>query len=321
MSLPTDSSHLSSQPSAELIEQFTGQVEKQFRKSSIMREFVNVQQVRGTDTLINRRLGKSQLQKITAGVRPDATVTKYGRTSVTVDTVILARANQDLLNEFQSDINVRSLIAEDQGKEIGAFFDEAHIIMTIKGALQAAPTGLDGAMGAGKNVELAAAGDEEDPDKLEEAIADRLVEMKEEDINVEECVIFVRPTEYRTLYKNDKLISRDFSMDNGDFAKGKVMTLNGVRIVETARIPTAPISGHKLSNDGNSNAYDVSAEESDAVAVILHPRSLLCGETIPLTVEIYYSKIEKQWFIDSFLSFAVNVNRPDVCGAVFKYRA
>ena len=321
MGLPTDSSHLSSQPSDELIEEFTGMVEKQFAKASIMRAYANVRTVKNTDTLINRRLGRTTLTKVTAGVRPDATSTKQGRVAVTVDTIILARDNQDLLNDFQSDFNVRMELSEDQGKELGKFFDQAFIIQAIKGSLQSAPTGLNSAIGAGKNVELAAANDEADPDKLEDAIAGLIVDMQEEDIDTAECVIFVRPTEYRVLYKNDKLVDKDFSKDNGDFANGKVMTLAGSRIVSTARIPTAAITGHKLSNAANGNAYDVSAAEADAVAVILHPRSLLAGETIPLTSKIHYSDVELQWFIDSYMAFAVTVNRPDVCGAVFKYSA
>lgn len=318
MSLPTDSTHLSSQPSDELIEQFTGMVEKQFAKASIMRQYANVRAVKNTDTLINRRLGKTTLQKVTAGVRPNANATSHGRVSVTVDTVVLARDNQDLLNDFQSDFDVRSELAEDQGKELGKFFDEAFIIQAIKGALASAPTDVD-SIGDGKNVELAAANDELDPDKLEDAIAGLIVDMQEEDIETDQCVIFVRPTQYRVLYKNDKLVSKDFSKDNGDFADGKVMTLHGSRIVSTARIPTAAITDHKLSNASNSNAYDVSAAEADAVAVILHPRSLLAGETIPLTSKIHWSDVELQWFIDSYLAFGVAVNRPDVCGTVFKY--
>lgn len=319
--LPTDSSHLSSLPSDQMVEEFRGMVEVQFKKTSIMRQYARISNVVNTDTLINRRIGKTKLQKVTAGVRPDAQPTKHGRNSVTVDTIILARDNQDLLNDFQADIAVRSYIAEDQGKELGAFFDEAFLIQGIKGALSAAPTDVD-SIGAGKNVELAAENDELDADKVEDAIADMLVQMQEEDIDTSECVIFVRPTTKRVLSKHGKLINSDYTIEaNGDYAKMKVDMLGGSRIVSTARIPTAAISGHKLSNAANGNAYDVSDDESDAVAVILHPRSLLAGETIPMTSKIHYSDVELQYFIDSYMAFGVTVNRPDVCGAVFKYRA
>ena len=145
--------------------------------------------------------------------------------------------------------------------------------------------------------------------------------MEEEDVDVSELVCLVRPTTYRVLQKNDKLVSVDYSAGNGDYAKGKVEEIGGCRIIKTARIPTAAIVGHKLSNAGNSNAYDLTAEQSDSIVVILHPKSLLAGETIPLTSDIWFNKEEKQWFIDSFLAFGVAVNRPDVCGAVRKYRA
>lgn len=318
MALPTDSSHLSDQVSSEMLEQFSGMVETQFAKSAIMRQYAKVKNVTGTDTVINRRLGRTVLKKVVAGVRPDATPTKQGRTSVTVDTIILARDNQSLLNEFQADFDVRSEVAADQGKELGKFFDEAFIIQGIKGALAAAPANLNGAIGAGKNFTFTGANDHLDPDKLEDAIAGLLVRMQEEDIDTSECVIFVRPTQYRTLYKNDKLVSKEFSPENGNYAKGMVMCLGDSRIVSTARIPTAAITGHRLSNPDNSNSYDVSASEAKAVAVIIHPKSLLAGETIPLTSDIYYEKTELQYFIDSYIAFGVSVNRPDVCGAVFK---
>jgi len=316
--LPTDSSHLSDVDKALLIEEYGGEVESQFAKSSIMRSYAKIRAVRGTDTITNNRVGRTTLQKLVPGVRPDATATNFGKVSLTVDTVILARDNRSMLNEFQSHFDARMELAQDHGKEIGKFFDQAFIILAIKGAGQSAPSGLNGAFGAGKSVTLSNALDELDPDKLYDAITSIIVQMEEEDIDVDDLVVFVRPAQYKVLLDNDKLLDRDFSEGNGDFAKGKIWFIDGARIVKTARIPTAAITGHYLSNTNNSNAYDVNSTEAKAVAVILHPKSLLAGETIPLTSDVWFSKEEKQWFIDSFLAFGVTVNRPDVCGRVLK---
>lgn len=321
MPLPTDSSHLSDVSVDLLIEQYGGEVESQFAKSSIMRSFVRVRPVKNTDTLVNNRVGKTELVALVPGVRPDANATAFGRVTLTVDTVILARDNRSMLNELQTHFDARMELAQDHGKEIGKFFDEAFIIQAIKGSHAAAPSGLNGAMGAGKNFEFAQAGDEDDPDLLEAAISGIITDMEEEDIPVEELIVFVRPTQFQTLKNNDKLLSRDYAAGNGDFAKGIVYEINGARIVKTARIPTAAITDHPLSNANNSNAYNLTSAEADAVAVILHPKSLLAGETIPLTSDIWFNREEKQWFIDSFLAFGVTVNRPDVCGTVNKYRA
>jgi hypothetical protein len=320
MSIPTDSSHLSDVDVSLLLDEYGGEVESQFAKSSIMREFVRVRPVKGTDTIVNNRVGRTQLQALTPGVRPNANATGFGKVALTVDTVILARDNRSMLNELQTHFDARMELAQDHGKELGKFFDEAFIIQAIKGSHQSAPSGLNSAIGAGKAIELLAGGDELDPDKLASAIEDIIVQMEEEDIPVDELVVFVRPASYKVLKDNDKLLSRDFAAGNGDYAKGIIYEINGARIVKTARIPTAAITGHKLSNANNSNAYDLTAAEADAVAVILHPKSLLAGETIPLTSDIWFNREEKQWFIDSFLAFGVTVNRPDVCGTVNKYR-
>ena len=318
MAYGSDSVNLSDVSTELLIEQYGGEVESQFAKSSIMREFVKVRPVRNTDTITNNRVGRTQLQKLVPGARPNSIATSFGKVSLTVDTVILTRDSRSMLNEFQAHFDARMELAQDHGKEIGKYFDQAFIIMAIKGAGQAAPSGLNNAFGAGKSTTLASAGDELDPDKLYTAIAGIITTMEEEDIDVSDLLIFVRPKQFEVLKNNTKLMSRDYSDGNGDFAKGIVYELNGARIVKTARIPNAAITGHLLSNPNNSNAYDVNATEAKAVAVILHPKSLLAGETIPLTSDVWFNKEEKLWFIDSFISFAVTVNRSDVCGRVLK---
>lgn len=318
VNIPTDSTHLSDQQRAEMIEQYSGAVDSQFAKASMMRQFYDIKPVLGGDTSIVRRVGKTTLKKIQDGVRPAANKTNFGRASVTVDTVVLARDNRSMLNEFQTDFNARAELGRDHGKELGKFFDEAFLIQGIKGAGLSAPGNLNGAIGAGKIETLAAPGDELDPDLLYQKISRVLVRMQEEDIDTDECVIFVRPTEHEVLLNNNKLVDQDFSEGNGNFAMGKVKTILNAPIVKTARIPTAPITGHILSNEDNGFAYDVSAAEAKAAAVILHPWSLLAGETIPLQSQVFYSDVEKQWFIDSFMAFAVSNRRPDVCGLVNK---
>jgi hypothetical protein len=314
---------LSDVQKALFLEEYGGAVESQFKKASVMRQFVKLRTIRGTDTISNNRVGRTTLQALVAGVRPGAVPTPFGKNTLTVDTVVLARDNRSMLNEFQTHFDARAELGKDHGKEIGAFFDQAFLIMAIKGSNAAAPVLGDGSpnkqsIGAGKHITLDAAGDELDPDKLEEAIETIVTDMEEEEIDIDELVLFVRPKTYAVLAKSNKLISRDYSSDNGDYAKLTIKEVAGVRILKSNRIPTEAIEGHFLSNADNNYAYDVSASDANAVAVFLHPKSLLAGETIPLTSDMWFNREEKQWFIDSWLAFGVAVNRPDCCGAVFK---
>ena len=310
------------------IDQYGGAVDSQFSKSSIMREFFMVNSITGTDTLVNNRVGRTTLQKLVAGQRTAAAQTNFGKVSVTVDTVVIARDERSMLNEFQSHISARTELGIDHGKEMAKFFDEAFLIMGIHGAgysatalLQdgtAAPTGnggasYNGAFGAGKVYKMAAANDELDAAELYAAIKAIIIKMKLEEIDAEDLVIFVNATQHEVLVQNDFLIDKDVSSDNGDKAMNTIKVMMGVRIVETNRIPTTVNAAHHLGS-----AYNVSANDAKCVAVVMHPKSLLVGETIPLQSKVWFNDEEKLWFIDSWIAFGVAVNRADVCGAVYK---
>lgn len=304
------------------IDQYGGKVDSQFAKTSFMSEFANVRSVRGGHTVQNNRVGRSSLQALVAGQRPEATVTKLGKVTVTVDTVILARDEQSMLDQFQESFDLRMEIGVDHGKEVGKFFDQAHIIAATKGALASAPKDTGGVtdlagFNGGKVYKFLTPGDEDDPDKLYTAIESIVIAMDEEEIDLDDLAVLVRPTRYGVLANNNKLINQDYSSDNGDFANHTVKECAGIRIVKTARIPKAAIAGHFLSNADNGNFYDVSADEAKAVAIILHPKSLLSGETIPMMSDVWFNKEEKLWFIDSWMAFGVTFDRADTCGAVF----
>jgi len=326
------------------IEQYGGEVEHRILKESFMRQFFKFKSVRGTDTVTNDRMGFTALQKVSRGVRPTDSSPTFDNISVKVDTIVLARTNQFLLDDFLAHLDVRKEVGMEHGRTIGKFFDEAFIVQGIKAAqitnqdpegiklggwlggvggyveiIRTAPEGFQGAT----PIMLAQAGDEADSDKLVRAIQDMCEAISEKDVEISEGVILVRPKEYYTLLRNDKLLDRDFSEMNGDFAKGKVLQANGVRIQVTNRFPvTADVGAtHFLSNAGNGNAYNVSADDVQCIVLFLQPKALLAGETIPLTSKVYYSDIELQWFIDSYLAFGVTPNRAEMAAAIFTFKA
>jgi len=341
------------------IDQYGGEVEHRFLKDSFMRQFFKFKSVRGTDTVTNDRMGHTQLQKVARGVRPVDHSPTFDNISVKVDTIVLARTNQFLLDDFLSHIDVRKEVGVEHGKEVGKFFDESFLVQGIKACqitnqvpvkdaagnitgnalvggwadhnyvgsgtaptvpsniVRTAPEGFQG----GSVVVLGADGDEVDPDLLELAIQDLCQTVEEKDVEISEAVILLRPAQYYTLLKNDKLISRDFSTANGDYAKGKVLESNGVRIQTTNRFPKQTDVGvtHYLSNAGNGNAYNVVQPDVNCVALLLMPKALLAGETIPLTSKVHYCEKELQWFIDSYLAFAVTPNRAEMAAGIFTY--
>lgn len=329
------------------IEEYGGEVEHRFLKDSFMRQFFNFKSVRGTDTITNDRMGSTELQKVARGVRPSDSSPTFDNISVKVDTIVLARTNQFLLDDFLSHIDVRKEVGMEHGKTIGKFFDESFLVQGIKACqitnvdpdavstggwadvvtngssskpsniVRTAPKDFQG----GTIVILDSIGDEVDPDLLELSIQDLCQTIEEKDVDVEDAVLLMRPAQYYTLLKNDKLISKDFSTANGDYAAGEVLKSNGVRIQKTNRFPKQADVGvtHYLSNAGNGNAYDVAQADVNCQVVLLMPKALLAGETIPLTSKVYYSEIELQWFIDSYLAYGVTPNRAEMAGGIFSF--
>ena len=199
--------------------------------------------------------------------------------------------------------------------------------MLIQGVKSASIVAGDGTAGTtklpagwkgGVQIDLALANDELDPDKLQRAIEDACEGIELNDVEIEGAVLFVNPTQYYTLMRNDKLLSADYSMSNGDYAQGMVLKSCGIPIFKTNRLPQAVVAGHELSNAGNNNAYDVDATEAKTVGLIMMPKALLAGETIPLTSKVYYSDIELQWFIDSYLAFGATPNRAEHAAVIRK---
>lgn len=305
-----------------MLEQYGGTVEGTLAKESFMRSFVNVRPVRGTDTISNNRVGKSHLQAVQPGVRPTPTINQFGKNSVTVDTVVLARNNVFELDDLQIHFSARAEIGMEHGKEMARFVDEAFIIQGVKAAMTAVDPADPNAAGfpegwtGGVQVSLTASGDETDPDKLQRAIEDACQQLEEADLDLDGFVMLLRPAQYYALLRNDRLVSSEYSMGNGNYAQGNVLRSNGIPIVKTNRIPSAAITGHMLSNARNGNAYDVSDAEAKAVALLMHSKTLLAGETIPLTSKVYFHDVEMQWFIDSYIAFGVAPNRPDHAAVV-----
>ena len=332
--LPADNTHLSDFDRAQMIEDYAGVVDGQIAKSSIMRAHVDMQKILGTDTKTVRRMGDSTLQGIRdaeAGQEMAATPREFDRAQVTVDTIILARDARALLNEFQTDFNARREIGVDHGKQIAKFFDSALLSMGVKTALSNVTAGvadaaiqgnfgtnLGDAFKSGQHVELTASSDELDPEKLYTALETIIINMQENDVDTDTCTLFVRPRQKAVLLRNDKLVDRDFSTDNVDFADGTLKTLLGVPIMQTARLADSVID---LSILGSTNQYVPAGIEVNAVGLIMHPNSLLGGETIPLTSNVFYNDLRLSWYIDSYLSFAAAPRRPELTGCVFSYDA
>ena len=308
------------------LEEFTGVVESTIERKASLKGWIPMRSVRGTSVITNFAVGESTLQKATPGQPIDGTGTDFSKRTLTVDTVVLARAVLPLLETFQTSYDSRKEIGQEHGKKIAKFYDQSFFIQAIKAALFTDSTYKNGAASGkplghfgGSQQTLAAAGDALDPAKLYAAIADLFVKMEEKDVDprTDDVVIAVRPAEFYALLQNEQLIDGTYKTSEGTSIQAHLLKAYGVPIISSTNFPGGQtIAGHLLSNVANSNAYD--GDFTKVVAAAFSPRALLAGETIPLTTDVFWDKLSKQWFVDAHLSYAVTPNRAEFAGVILK---
>ncbi len=305
------------------IEEFTGIVATSIERKSKLAPYIKPRPVKGTNTITNYAVGETSLTTLKPGEAPDGTPMDFSRISLVVDTVPMARNIIPILEDFQNNFGARSKVAGEHGKTIAKLYDQTYMIQGIKAARLTESTYSGGTAGkpagfkGGNQVTLAAAGDVNDPAKMYKAFSDLMVEFEEKDIEpqAEDIIIIVRPKVFYTLLNAEQIINGEYKTAEGTSVTGvPIFKAWGVPVVSSNNLPNGVITGHPLSTVGNSNAYD--GDFTNVVALAISPAALLAGETIPLTSDVWFDKLTKQWFIDSWLAFGATPDRAEYAGVI-----
>lgn len=303
------------------ITEFTGIVEGTLARTSKLDPYIQRRRVVGTNSLTNYAVGETQLQTLQPGVAPDGSLVSFSKLNLVIDTVVLARNIFPLLETFQNNFDVRKHVGEEQGKKIGKFTDEAFMIAGIKVARMltspyAGTGGVDVGFSGGHIEEIAAA-DVLDPAALYQAISNALVAMEEKDVTpqIEDVMLIVRPAQFYALQQAEQISNGEYLTSDGNKLTGvPIFKAWGIPVISSNNLPQSNITGHPLSNANNANAYDVDA--TGVTGLLISPRALLAGETIPLTSHVFFDDLSKQWFVDSWLSFGVTGNRAEFAAVI-----
>lgn len=311
-------------PRALAIEQYAGIVEGTIKRRSALEGHVAMRSVRGTDTLTNYAVGESTLQKITPGVTPDGTKSDASKTSVRVDTVILARQTLPVLDVFQTVYDARKQIGLEHGKKIAKFRDQTFFIQGAKASVETESAYYAGSAGkpaghfGGSTEVLALAADAQDPAKLVAALGRLIAKMELKDVDPKNdgVLLAVKPDVFNVLSQAEQIINGEYITSEGNSLQNTAMLkYRGIPVVSSNNyVAGQTITGHLLSNASNSNAYD--GDFSKHVALLVSPEVFLAGETIPLTSTVFWDEVSKSWYVDSHLSFAVSQNRREYAASI-----
>lgn len=294
-------------------EKFTGEVEHAFMANTVFEpHFKRKQTVKGTNTLTKKAIGRTTLQKLNRGQAPDGKQVKFSKASVVVDTMLLSRHTFDELETIQTDIDARSEVSAQAGKDIGQFYDLTIAIGAAKAAAATAnPYGLtadDGFYGATQvTIPVADVGN---PARLYSKIGEMFRKMEEKNVQprTENVLLAMKPEHFYTLMDAEHIVNGEYVTSEGTKLSGIPMFKAwGVPVISTNNIPSGVVTGHLLSNADNGNFYD--GDFSTLVALAVGPKALMIGESKPLQTKIWYSDESKCWVVDAWFSFGIGLDR------------
>ncbi len=305
------------------VAQYTGILEGTLERKSVLSDWIPRRTVTGTSTIRNYAIGETQLGVVEPGIAPKAHGVDFSKAELTIDTVVYARNVTPLLDQFQNEYDARKEIGVEHGKKIAKFVDQAFMIQGAKAAMLAdsryydAATGRDPLGHTGGTVEtLATLADAKDPakvwnalDRLETAMAEKDVDWADDDF-----VIVLRPDVFSALRASEQVINGQYVTANGTTKNGLIFKAFDTPVVRSNNMPKGVIANHFLSTARNGNAYD--GDFSKLLGLVLSPRALLAGETIPLETDVWYNKDYKSWYIDAHMAFGVAPNRAEFAGAL-----
>ena len=301
------------------IEEYTGEVEGTIARRSALTGFINLRTIRGTSVITNFAVGKSTLQKVVPGAAPNGTNNKFGKNTLVVDTLVLARSVFPLLETFQTSYDSRMEVGQEHGREIAKFYDQSFFIQACKTAALTASqfsgmsAGTDGHTG-GSQVTFAGASDHLDPAKLYAKIADLFVAMETKDVDprTDDVMIVVKPAEFYTLQQNEQLINANYKTSNGTNIEAQLLKSYGVPVISSNNFP----GGETIASHLLGTAFD--GDFTKVVAVAFSPRALMSGATIPLQSGVFWDDAYKHWYVDAWLSYSVGPNRAEFAGLILK---
>jgi len=323
---------------AMLIERFSGRVDEIYQKEALAPGMWSMIPLIGTDTLSNAAMGQPTLSKVVAGVEPTPGEIEVGKMIVQVRQPIIAKIITGMLAEVQDHLSIGSRTPMNFAKKIAKHEDILLLLQCIKASLYEHTTieptqiavsgkGTAGILAQGSTVTLATANDEKDADKLEIAITTMHQALSELDLDpMADGYAFMRPEQYFTLLKSDKLINSDYSAGNGDFANAMVSKVSGLPIRMTNRIlntadtfssnRTADSIAKLYAVSGDTH-YETSATEAKCKVIYATSDTIMVAQAIPLTNEVFWDQKTLSWYIQSYEAIGAAPNRTDMCGAVF----
>jgi hypothetical protein len=285
---------------------FSGEVLASFQRENKMLEMSTVRTISSGKSAQFPVVGRTTASYHTAGNEIVGSVINHAEKVITIDDVLLSSAFISSIDDAKNHYDVRSIYSKEMGSALAKKTDQHLLQLSVLGARASATiTGGDGG-----NV-ITDADANTNMTSLIDSIFEGAEDLDNNDVPEDDRYCVLAPDVYYELVQNDKILNRDFSSLNGDFSKGKVLEVAGIKIVKlnTANTSYTDLSG--ASTTGQNNTYN--GDFSTTVASIFHKSAVGTVKLLDLSMESEYDIRRQGTLMIGKYAMGHGILRPEAC--------
>tara|TARA_R100000231_G_scaffold3046_3_gene5619 strand:+ start:11954 stop:12907 length:954 start_codon:yes stop_codon:yes gene_type:complete len=283
---------------------FSGEVLASFQRENLMLGMTTVRTIANGKSAQFPVTGKISAGYHTVGNEITGSAVKHNEKIINIDDMLVASAFVAEMDELKNHYDVRSIYSKEMGSALAKTVDQNLLQLAILASQASAniTTDLNGGL------EITDADANTNMDSLIASIFEGIQRLDENDVPDAGRYIVVNPDIYYKLANVDKLVSRDFSSNNGDFGKGTVVAIGGVPVVKSNTAVTA-FADNSSAVSGTNNTYNVDGQYH--VATLFHSSAIGTVKLKDLVLETTYDPRRLGTLMTARMAVGSNVLRPE----------
>ena len=291
---------------------FSGEVLSAFGRENQMMNMTSVRNIQSGKSATFTVTGKISAEYHTAGNEILGSSVKQTEKVINIDDMLIASTFVAEVDELKNHFDVRSIFSNEMGRALAKKVDKHLLQLVVKASRSSA--NISGETGAG--TEIVDADADTNMDSLIASVFEAIQKLDENDVPSNDRFMVVTPDIYYKLANVDKLVSRDFSANNGDFGKGSVVAIGGVPVIKSNTAVESYVNSATDSATGQNNDYLVNA--SDVVATIFQKGAIGSVKRKDLTLESTYDPRRMGTLMTARMMIGSNILRPECAVSINK---
>jgi len=223
---------------------------------------------------------------------------------INIDDMLLASAFLGEIDELKNHYDVRSVYSREMGQALAKTVDKNLLNLVVLASRASANI-----TGGNAGLQITAATAKTSASVLVSSIFDAIQSLDEKDVPSQGRYIVVAPDQYYQLCNLDSLISRDFSANAGDRAKGTVVSIGGVPVIKSNTAVSSFTDQSAASTSGQNNTYI--GDFSTVAAVVFHSSAVGTVKLKDLVLESTYDPRRLGTLLTSRMALGHGILRPE----------